>query len=70
MELEQRRVALGYSRERLGAAAGGVSSATVWRIERGLVTPHHTTRLALARALRCEVADIFPDRRLEGARPA
>jgi DNA-binding XRE family transcriptional regulator len=58
--LEQRRLALGYSRERLGAAAGGVSSATVRRIERGLVNPHQITRLALARALSCEVEEIFP----------
>jgi DNA-binding XRE family transcriptional regulator len=59
--LEQRRLALGYSRERLGAAAGGISSATVRRIERALVSPHPTTRRALARALSCEVEDIFPE---------
>jgi transcriptional regulator with XRE-family HTH domain len=59
--LEQRRLALGYSRERLGAAAGGISSATVKRVERGRVRPHPATRVALARALGCRVADLFPD---------
>ncbi len=59
--LEQRRLALGYSRERLGAAAGGISSATVKRVERGLVKPHPATRAALARALGCRIADLFSD---------
>ena len=63
--LERRRLALGYSRERLGAAAGGISSATVRRVERGLVRPHPATRAALARALGCEVEDIFPANEIE-----
>jgi DNA-binding XRE family transcriptional regulator len=58
--LQRRRLALGLSRERLGAAAGGISSATVRRVERGLVSPHPATVAALARALNCEVADVFP----------
>jgi transcriptional regulator with XRE-family HTH domain len=58
--LQRRRQALGLSRERLGAAAGGISSATVRRVERGLVSPHPATVAALARALNCEVADLFP----------
>lgn len=62
---ERRRLALGYSRERLGAAAGGISSATVRRVERGLVNPHPSTRVALAQALGCAVADIFPHSNVE-----
>jgi transcriptional regulator with XRE-family HTH domain len=58
--VESRRRAAGLSRERLGAAAGGISSATVRRIERGLVTPHPATVSALARALDCEPRDIDP----------
>jgi transcriptional regulator with XRE-family HTH domain len=60
LEVQRRRLALGYSRERLGAAADGISSATVRRIECGLVRPHPSTRAAIARALGCEIRDIFP----------
>jgi transcriptional regulator with XRE-family HTH domain len=59
--LEQRRLQLGYSRERLGAAAGGVTAGTIYRIERGQVTPHPSTLAALARALNCEIADLEED---------
>jgi DNA-binding XRE family transcriptional regulator len=61
LPLEQRRLVAGYSRNRLGVAAGGVSSATIRRVERGLVRPHPITRVALAGALGCQVADLFPD---------
>ncbi len=47
----ERRHALGLSREALGAAAGGVSSATVYRIELGRVRPHPSTVRALLTAL-------------------
>ena len=50
-EVEQRRRAAGLSRERLGAAAGGVVSATIVRIERGAVKPHPRTLAALLAAL-------------------
>ena len=56
--LKARRLALALSRERLGAAAGGVSSATIARIERGSVTPHPATVAALALALGCSPADL------------
>ena len=49
--IEQRRLAAGLSRERLGAAAGGVASATIVRVERGLVNPHPRTLAALLAAL-------------------
>jgi transcriptional regulator with XRE-family HTH domain len=58
--LEVRRRAAGLSRERLGAAAGAISSATIKRIERGLVRPHPSTRVALAAALRCDERELFP----------
>jgi transcriptional regulator with XRE-family HTH domain len=58
--LQVRRLTLGLSRERLGAAAGGISQNTVYRIEHGLVNPHPATRAALARALGCKAAEIFP----------
>jgi DNA-binding XRE family transcriptional regulator len=69
VSLEGRRLALGYSRERLGAAAGGLSAATVFRVERGMVAPRPATRVALARALGCRVADLFSDH-TEGTTPA
>ena len=50
-ELEQRRLALGLSREALGAAAGGISSATVKRVERGEVRPQPSTLSAITAAL-------------------
>jgi len=49
--IEARRQSLGLSREALGAAAGGVSSSTIRRIERGVVQPHPSTLAALAYAL-------------------
>lgn len=49
--LERRRLALGLSREALGAAAGGIASATVQRIERGTVRPHPSTLSAIIAAL-------------------
>jgi predicted transcriptional regulator len=49
--LERRRLALGLSREALGAAAGGIASATVQRIERGHVRPHPSTLSAIIAAL-------------------
>jgi transcriptional regulator with XRE-family HTH domain len=54
--MEGRRLAAGFSRERLGAAAGGVASATIVRIERGQVTPHPRTMAALLAALELEEA--------------
>ena len=51
-----RRQALGLSREALGAAAGGVSSSTIRRIERGTVTPHPSTLAALTHALTAAAA--------------
>jgi transcriptional regulator with XRE-family HTH domain len=50
--LKQWRLSIGLSREALGAAAGGVSSATVRRIEHGEVRPHPSTVAALLGALR------------------
>jgi predicted transcriptional regulator len=49
--IESRRQGLGLSREALGAAAGGVSSSTIRRIERGVVQPHPSTIAALIQAL-------------------
>jgi predicted transcriptional regulator len=49
--LKRWREACGLSRERLGAAAGGISSATVKRIEQGTVRPHASTVAALTAAL-------------------
>jgi transcriptional regulator with XRE-family HTH domain len=56
--LEQRRRARGLSREALGALAGGVSSSTIFRIERGQVTPNRATLALLAGALGCEGSDL------------
>ena len=49
--IEQRRHALEMSRETLGAAAGGIASSTVHRVERGLVKAHPRTIAALTQAL-------------------
>jgi Helix-turn-helix len=49
--LERWRRALGLSREALGAAAGGIASATVRRVERSEVKPHPSTLAALVAAL-------------------
>ena len=49
--IKARRQSLGLSREALGAAAGGVSSSTVRRIERCEVQPHPSTVAALKGAL-------------------
>jgi ribosome-binding protein aMBF1 (putative translation factor) len=49
--IERRRMALGISRERLGAAAGGVARGTVERVERSQVKPHPRTVAALTQAL-------------------
>jgi predicted transcriptional regulator len=50
-DLEARRTALRISREVLGVAAGGISSSTIKRIERGEVKPNQTTVRALVSAL-------------------
>jgi transcriptional regulator with XRE-family HTH domain len=50
--IQQRRLAAGLSRERLGAAAGGVATATIVRLEAGVtVRPHPRTLVALLAAL-------------------
>ncbi len=50
-EIKARRLALKLSREALGAAAGGVSSSTVRRVEFATVHPHPSTIAALKQAL-------------------
>lgn len=45
--IQAARQSLGLSREALGAAAGGVSSSTIRRVEHGVVTPHPSTLAAL-----------------------
>lgn len=57
--LKRRRLEAGFSRERLGAAAGGIASATVVRVERGEVSPHPSTVAALAAALGCVPEDLL-----------
>jgi transcriptional regulator with XRE-family HTH domain len=57
--LSRRRRELGWSRERLGARAGGVSSSTIKRIERHEVVPHPSTVAALAGALGCAPEDLL-----------
>jgi transcriptional regulator with XRE-family HTH domain len=49
--LERWRKSLGMSREALGAAAGGIASATVKRVERSEGRPHPSTVAALVAAL-------------------
>lgn len=56
--LLERRRQLGLSREALGAAAGGVSSATVYRVELGRVRPHPSTLQALLKALETSEARV------------
>lgn len=68
--LRARRDALALSRERLGARAGGISSATIARIERGAVTPHPATVAALAMALGCEPDDLLENVSSPGATPS
>jgi DNA-binding XRE family transcriptional regulator len=58
--LRTRREQLGLSREALGAVAGGISSDTVARAEAGTVKTNRATKFALARALGCEVEELFP----------
>jgi len=55
-DLVRRRLALGHPRELLRAAAGGISSATVKRIERSVVSPLPATLTTLGQALGCEVS--------------
>jgi transcriptional regulator with XRE-family HTH domain len=64
------RKARGLSRERLGAAAGGVSAATIRRTERGETRPHPRTLAALAAALGCHPQELLDDdeSRTKGAR--
>lgn len=59
--LYSQRIAQGLSREKLGALAG-VTSKTVFNIERGTVKPNESTLRVLAQALGCEVSDLIePD---------
>lgn len=58
--LRELRLRHGFSREALGARAGGYTASTIWRIENGDVTPRRSTRSALARALGVDVDDLFP----------
>lgn len=58
--LRKVRQARGLTQEALGVAAGGVSRATIIRIEAGVVQPYRSTLSALARALGCRVQDIRP----------
>lgn len=57
--LAELRRARGLSQERLGAAAGGVSAATIRRTERSETKPHPRTLAALAQALGCHPEDIL-----------
>lgn len=66
-ELERWRKSLGLSREALGAAAGGIASATVKRVERGEVKPQPSTLSALVGALSARSA--FPSNANDGAGP-
>lgn len=55
-----RRLELGLSRARLARAAGlGIN--TVWRVESGRVAPQRSTRMLLAHALACDLADLFDE---------
>ncbi len=51
------RIAAGLSREKLAVRAG-ITSKTVFNIERGLVEPNEATLRVLAQALAIEVADL------------
>lgn len=42
------------------AADSGISTATLWRIERGLVRPLRSTQRVLANALGCDESELFP----------
>jgi DNA-binding XRE family transcriptional regulator len=55
----QQRLNREFSRERLARVAD-VSSRTIYNIERGLHEPRPITKIALARALGCDVGDLFP----------
>lgn len=57
--LKRLRKARGLSRERLGAHCG-LSGQTIRRYELGLTTPHPLFLEAIAGALGCEVADLYP----------
>ena len=56
--LKEKREALGWSQRRLALAAG-VSNVTVNELERGEHSGSDQTRIALARALKCEVHELF-----------
>lgn len=59
--LQRLREERDLSREALGAAAGGISSATIARIERGQVKPFRSTVAALALALGVSTDDLKDD---------
>jgi DNA-binding XRE family transcriptional regulator len=47
------------SRERLAAKAD-ISARTIYNLETGRTAPSDLTQAALARALECQIEDIFP----------
>jgi DNA-binding XRE family transcriptional regulator len=57
--INQRRDLFGLHRRQL-ADLCGVTESTIIRIEDGDQTPREWLRLAIAGALRCEVADLWP----------
>jgi DNA-binding XRE family transcriptional regulator len=59
VRLRARREAFGWSQEQL-AKLVGVRSTAVSKFELGIVAPKDSIRYAVACALLCEVADIWP----------
>lgn len=55
----RRRTDLGWDRQQL-ASIVGTTEATVHRIESGKLNPRDHLKLAIAAALQCEAADIWP----------
>ena len=51
------RQAAGATQAHLARLAG-VNRVTIWRIERGISRPRHTTRAAIANALSCNPSEI------------
>lgn len=55
----ERRKALRLSQRQLGEMAF-TTQQTIWKIERGLITPRDSLKIRLAQVLGCKVGELFP----------
>ena len=67
--VRQRRLDQGMTQHELALAAG-IQQSSLSKVERGEIDPGTKLRIALARALSCEVSDLFAYPLLFGSRAA